>query len=243
MNVEKQNRESKYDRRNLSGKRASPHEKRRAVREYDKMVANGMPKETSLLKLERKYGFASRTIRRWIDKEHESLDITEKTVQAGDAKEETALSHDIKIFKASDAIMDEPQFNEFLDSLDNNHMATRDQFSKAEEFRRFFDLISSKYLSEYLARLALGLRASLVKLSRFTTLNFFIYPESQAGPNYRLYLNPDLIHAGVIPKTPEEIAEDREEYKKLSTELENIIDDVKLAYMNYRLEIKKILLL
>lgn len=122
----------------------------------------------------------------------------------------------------------------------NDHSCYTSEIRSINNFVVFFDETSHYFLCKSLNCLREELIIQLEALTSFIGLKFFVYPRDQRGENTRLCLQPDLnIDREGFPSDSNIF----QRYGKLQEELENHCNKAFEKYKEYRLEIKRLLII
>ncbi len=135
--------------------------------------------------------------------------------------------------------MSEEDLNFILDDLSGDHSYYRFQMDKVREYIRYFQKIENYFLCKKIDCLREELIISLKNLDNFLALKFFVYPENQTMDNIRFCLQPDLN----IDRAGEPSEYTFTEYEKLTKALESRCNEVYEKYKEYRLQVKRMLMI
>ncbi|MBI2526377.1 MAG: hypothetical protein HYV93_10370 [Candidatus Rokubacteria bacterium] len=129
--------------------------------------------------------------------------------------------HDLKIFRASDRLIDEQFLHAFLNSdVWNGHCQLQDAL-RVGKFCRFFRLVENRYLHRRLHKRTFALVHALSAVDAFVAAHFFAFREGE------LKFYPDLIDPAI--------------YDQHWKERGPLIDAAWKSYREYRLTVKRTL--
>ena len=144
--------------------------------------------------------------------------------------------HDSDIFNKSNAILSERKLADILNWLQTNKFYFDDQSSDIKGYLMFFEEEGNQFISKSLLRKSKLLQESMNKLFDFLVQHFFSEPSSiQSSANFKYFLYPEL-DPGRHTRVP---AEDAKIYFSCLKQLDEIINDVRIAYREYRIAVKK----
>lgn len=146
-------------------------------------------------------------------------------------------THDLEIFRQSDAILNEDQLERLFSDLlgDNSY---RDSFYIAVvNFYEFFDKTSNQYLNSNLAEMCLQLSEAFKRLVAFLMYNFFVFPDNQTHEDTKLCLYPDLC----LDRGWQVSHEDMVKYDEYVQQLFELVNKASNAYITYRKAVKETL--
>jgi len=144
------------------------------------------------------------------------------------------LDHEKAIFGNSNVLLEERELLYFLDVLQTDDAYFSNDLRKITKFCDFFREEGNQYIGGKLRRKCLELVNSLLILTEFLSLNFFVFPKSRQGPDFRLCLYPELNVDRAGSGNPSDMAR----YFKFQKELDSKIKLVRIAYRQYRAKIK-----
>ncbi len=150
------------------------------------------------------------------------------------------IEHDKIIFQNAEKLLSESELKAFLEQLLNDHSCTTLEFRCINRFITHFDTMTNFFIYENLNSLREELITLLNTLTNFIALKFFIYPKGQTGENKRLCLQPNLnIDREGCPGDEDIFVK----YEKLVNELDDYCYKILEKYKEYRLQIKKQLII
>jgi len=142
--------------------------------------------------------------------------------------------HDRSIFQRADAIMSEDDLKRMLEQLDIDHSYLQSQRRKMTDFISFFEHVGNWYIRGNMAKSTKKLIKSLERFMEFKSAHFFISNQSRSDDPY-LVLEPALNIDREGTGSPDET----QRYGQYVRVLEDIVDDIRAAYKEYRLNAKK----
>jgi hypothetical protein len=163
-----------------------------------------------------------------IARAHRALE-TGKTPRPGPSKR--TRTHDIEIFRRSDAVMSEMQLHHFISDLDDDAFYS-DVQDPLYAWEDFFKLEGNQYLIHSIRSRSTDCRAALLRLRRFTGSSFFPYGDARRR-EYALY--PDLN----VDRQGSGTNEEMRRYFKAQAELHQHVKAVHEAYILYRRSVKE----
>jgi hypothetical protein len=187
-------------------------------------------------------GITQPEVKRYREKLYQAIEkellpkMSEQTLETTSAE---VIEHDKNIFKDSDKILSEEKLNALLYSLRNDHSYNWSSAVDVINYIRYFEKIQNNFLCENINGLKEEFITLLDNLYSFSGSKFFVYPEKQTGDNTRFCLQPNLnIDRGGHPSEYTFT-----EYDKLTKTLEIHCVGVYEKYKEYRLQIKKMLII
>jgi len=151
------------------------------------------------------------------------------------------ISHDRKIFERANTILPEKDLRFFLETLQINNAYTRSRLEQLSDFCQYFAETGNQFLVNELNAAAGLLTQSIEDLGTFLAFNFFLFPiatlqQENSNPRYALHprLNPNLEGDGDVNKI--------QRYMACRKQLHTLCDQVEIAYKEYRVSIKKVLI-
>jgi hypothetical protein len=165
-------------------------------------------------------------------KDHVAFETTKSDAQK---QTDAARNHDEKMFRESDAIMSEHDLTHFLDRLQGDHSFVASRIHVVDAFARFSELTSNEYISSSLSTGISALLESLVNLQDFVGRHFFVFPDHQAGDDWKLCLYPDLN----VDRRGSGKPEDMKRYDEFAGQLNKIANAVRDRYREYRRGVKR----
>lgn len=150
------------------------------------------------------------------------------------ARKDRERQHDVAIFQKANALLTEEQLSDFLHNLKADHSCYTDTADKLDNFLQFLAATSNQFLTPQLASEANELQLAWKDLGHFISNKFYIFPNNQTEPPFRLcmapYLNMDRDGNGSL----EQILK----YDKLIAELDELSGKLDSCYRRFRATIK-----
>jgi hypothetical protein len=187
-------------------------------------------------------GITQPEVKKYREKLYQSIEnellpkSSEKTLERESSE---IIEHDRKIFQKANKLLPEEVLESILSNLKNDHSYYLLELKDIENFIIYFEKTENYFLCEKLDFLRRELIALLQNLDNFLGLKFFRYPEEQTGDNTRFCLQPDLN----IDREGHPSEYTFTEYGKLTEALENHCIKASKKYKEYRLQIKKMLII
>jgi len=144
-------------------------------------------------------------------------------------------THDINIFNGSEEHLTEEEFVEHLDDLINDHSYMIDESKKVGRFQHYFLRSGSQYIDKEIQKKLDALLESIMKIVRFTSLYFEVFPRKQTDPNLRLCMHPTWN----IDREWDGREESKKKYEEATKELDDVIELAGTCYEEYRLLVKQ----
>ena len=145
------------------------------------------------------------------------------------------IEHDRKIFMNADAILPEQQLEWFLHQIETDHSYRLSQTTKLDKFCQALVGVGETFVRPGLHEKTGELLRAISELRDFIGLKFFVYPEKQSGDDFRLCMMP----AWNCDRGANPTYENLNKYDNLSDELLSLVDKVRSAYKDYRLAVKR----
>ena len=162
------------------------------------------------------------------------------SVNKDDTRAAAIEGHDKRIFETSDQILSEASLIEFLDQLQTDDSYIITDARRVDRFRRMFTETGNQYINDELATSLSSLLAAIDAILRFTALNFFVYPNQQSPDEPRRFcMYPDLNIDRGGSGTPE----DMKRYDVFQSQLDELANNTRDSYKNYRIAVKQVLVL
>lgn len=152
------------------------------------------------------------------------------------------ITHDKAIFIKSDNLMSERQLLNFLGYLEATHCFRNSQESSINKFVYFFEETSNQYISEELAQSSQELIIAFQELRTFTNVNFYVFPDRSDNlrGDTQFCLQPGMN----IDRTPYAVSQEKMiRYDELKEELYLCTEKIRECYKQYRLLVKKVLII
>ena len=145
-------------------------------------------------------------------------------------------AHDVEVFESLNAIIDEPYIDSLFDYMHTSDAIMWDDYQNLRKFAVYAMETRNQFIAEDVKLKADSFSSSLNELLSFVNSEFDEYPYGQAKTNFRMCLAPQLNcdRAGSW--------EDGPKYDALVRQMMEITSTVKVSYTDWRLEVKKQLL-
>lgn len=145
------------------------------------------------------------------------------------------IEHDRNIFQNADAILSEQQLEWFLYMVETDHSYKLDQTTRLDNFCRSLAGVGETFVRPGLHDTTKDLLRVMSDLREFVSLKFFVFPEKQTGENLRLCMMPAWNSDRGANPTHENFVK----YDDLTDKLLSLVDKVRAGYKEYRLMIKR----
>jgi hypothetical protein len=150
--------------------------------------------------------------------------------------------HDERLFREADALMSERHLRQFLGQLGDDHSYMLSGVYAIDGFRAFFVETGHQFINEKISRSLSNLLSQVDRLLGFLAIRFFVFPTGQRGQeDTRLCLQPNLNIDRSERGIPNQ--QQRAKYDALADDLMQRIRAVLSSYEDYRMNVKRLLLL
>lgn len=105
------------------------------------------------------------------------------------SKAERQREHDIAVFRAAEAVLNENDLDRFLDWLLTSDDYYRSAWTKVDDYRRFLARPGNEFVSTALRKQATAVGTAIARLGEFLTKHFFQVSGAQEG-DQRYWLDP-----------------------------------------------------
>lgn len=155
------------------------------------------------------------------------------------ARKEQERNHDLEIFREARLILSDQQIEDFVDTLHCDHSYYMDKCAKIDKFARFLASTSNRFLTPSVATATERFLAAWSEAGSFLSYKFFVFPNNQTEPPFRLCMTPGLN----MDREGDGSTEQVEKYDGLTSELERVSDTLIVEYRTLRSEIKSALVI
>ncbi len=155
------------------------------------------------------------------------------------ARKEQERNHDLAIFREARLILSDQQIEDFVDTLQHDHSYFMDRYGQIEKFADFLASTSNRFMAPSVAIATERFLAAWSKAGTFLSYKFFVFPNNQTEPPFRLCMSPGLN----MDREGDGSTEQVEKYVGLISELEHVSDALIVEYRALRSEIKSALVI
>lgn len=150
------------------------------------------------------------------------------------ARQELERQHDRAIFERVSQILNDQQIENFVQSLLDDHSYYMDESGRVDSFARFLATTSNHFLRPPVADAVRRFLLAWMELAQFISYKFFVFPNNQKEPPFRLCMAPELNMDREGSGAPEQVAT----YDELTKELEILSERTIDEYRTFRTAIK-----
>lgn len=154
-------------------------------------------------------------------------------------RKEQERSHDIEIFRTASQILSDQQIEDFVDVLQRDHAYRMEKSSQIDEFARYLTSSSNHFLTPSVSKATERFLTAWSAAGSFLNYNFFVFPNNQTEPPFRLCMTPCLNMDLEGNGSHEQV----QKYDNLTAELEQLTDKLIADYRALRSEIKSALVI
>lgn len=154
-------------------------------------------------------------------------------------RKEQERMHDLEIFREARLIMSDQQIEDFVYDLQTDHAYYMDRSGQIEKFARHMASTSNQFLTPSISDATKRFLTAWSEAGSFLSYKFFIFPNNQTEPPFRLCMTPRLNMDREGNGSPEQI----KKYDALTIELEQLTKTLIVEYRALRSEIKNALVI
>ena len=155
------------------------------------------------------------------------------------ARKEQERNHDLEIFREARLILSDQQIEDFVETLQSDHAYYMDKCSQIDKFARYLASTSNQFLTPSISKATERFLMAWSEAGSFLSYKFFVFPNSQTEPPFRLCMTPGLNMDREGNGSPEQV----KKYDGLTSELEQLTDKLIVEYRALRSEIKSALVI
>lgn len=150
------------------------------------------------------------------------------------ARVELEQQHDRAIFQKTNELLSDQQIEQFIQSLQDDHSYYMNESGRIDNYARFLATTSNHFLRPTLADATRRFLLAWSELGHFISYKFFVFPNNQKEPPFRLCMTPGLNMDREGDGSPHQLAK----YNKLTEELESLAEKTIGQYRTLRRAIK-----
>lgn len=150
------------------------------------------------------------------------------------ARKEQEANHDLDIFRKARLILNDEQIEYFVETLQCDHAYYMDQASRIDKFTRYLASTSNQFLTPSIQKATGRFLVAWSEAGSFLSCKFFVFPNHQTEPPFRLCMTPGLNMDREGSGSPDQV----KKYDGLTSELEQLTDKLIAEYRALRSEIK-----
>ncbi len=150
------------------------------------------------------------------------------------ARKEQERSHDLEIFREARSFLSDQQIEDFVHTLQCDHAYCVEQCGKIDKFARFLASTSNQFLTPSIAKATERFVTTWSEARDFINSMFFVFPNNQTEPPYRLCMTPSLN----MDREGDGSREQVKKYNGLTSELERLTETLIVEYRALRSKIK-----
>ena len=150
------------------------------------------------------------------------------------ARREQEREHDKEVFREARLILSDEHIESFVETLQCDHSYYMNESSRIASFARYLATTSNRFLTPSISGATERLLVAWSAVDHFISYKFFIFPNNQIEPPFRLCMTPDLNMDRDGNGAPAQV----EKYDKLSNELEELTENLVTEYRTFRTAVK-----
>ena len=134
--------------------------------------------------------------------------------------------HDVEVFRRTDEMLDEPSFNDILTWISDDHSCFSEQSRTLDQFHLALAGSTNSYLLQEVETAKEEMLLRVGQVRDFMGFNFYPHNEMCC-----------LYPAGNLDRTAHVSQDDQAHYRELAAALEELVQDARHAYLDYRVAV------